>query len=76
MPPIKKNENSQVEMSSCAAFELIGKELVENLKTKDPNNLEIFERYSHALRLKMHFKEDVFAGRFVRGYKVLLDELK
>lgn len=70
MPPIEK------EMSSYEALEIVGKELIENLKAKDPNNLEIFERYSHALRLKMHFKEEEFICRFVKGYKVLREELK
>lgn len=76
MSSLNENENIQSELSSEQALKLLGKELIEDLKTRDPNSLEIFERYSHALRLKMHFKEDEFTERLVKGYHALLDELK
>jgi hypothetical protein len=71
----KPKSNSKVTATSDEVLEILGKELLEDLKAKDPNTLEIFERYSHGLRLKVHVKEQEFLQHFIQGYHTLLEEL-
>ena len=71
----KSQPNSKIDANSDEVLEILGKELLRDLKAKDPNTLEIFERYSHGLRLKVHVKEQEFLQHFVQGYHALLEEL-
>lgn len=71
----KHKPTSKVDTTSYEVLEILGKELLADLKAKDPNTLEIFERYSHGLRLKVHMKEQEFIQHFAQGYHVLLEEL-
>lgn len=72
----KHKSTSKVDASSYQVLELLGKEFIEDLRAKDLSTLEIFERYSHTLRLKVHQKEKEFIQHFVQGYHVLLEELE
>ena len=71
----KPKSNSKLDPISHEVLEILGKELLEDLKARDPNTLEIFERYSHGLRLKVHIKEQEYLQHFIQGYFSLLEEL-
>lgn len=50
--------------------------VVESLKESYHSDLEPFESYAQKVKLQIAKDVDVFRQRFVRGYEVLLEELR
>lgn len=50
--------------------------LVEEDKTRLTEQVDPFENYVERVRSKMHLDNDLFRSRFVKGYQVLIEELK
>ncbi len=74
----KKNSEQSDETDETNSLSLastLGEALLESLQAKDQKNLEVFERYTHVLRSRIHMHGDDFRTRFVKGYKALVDEL-
>lgn len=59
-----------------ATITVLGEVLLESLKETNSEELEIFEHYTHALKSKIHTRENDFSNRITKGYEVLLEALK
>ena len=49
--------------------------IVESLKDQPPDDLDPLEGYVLKVRTKVHTNLSIFRTRFLRGYKVLIEEV-
>lgn len=66
------NENRS---ASVEAVKALGEALLQDQETKDVQDLEVFERYTHLLRSKIHHQGADFPHRLAKGYIAILEEL-
>lgn len=73
----EKAESNQMTSKNIteAAITALGVALLDTLSEENSDNLEVFERYTHVLRSKIHTHTQDFPLKLIKGYQVLLEEL-
>lgn len=50
--------------------------LTEHEQEEEKNKEDVFDLYTHALKSKLQHRRDDFSKKIIKGYEVLLNELK
>lgn len=71
-----KHKIPEAEPESDQAIDELVDMILENVHDEYHNDLEPFEIYAQKVRSQLHSNIVEFRSRFVKGYKVLIDELQ
>ena len=64
---MKKNEDE--------VLRVLARAILSHYRDKE-KSADDFESYAYGLRMKLALSDDVFQARFLRGFRVLVEELK
>jgi hypothetical protein len=71
----KKKEETNSEDSEDKDINELAEAVLNHIHVDSSNNSDPFELYSQKMRSQLHSNVNEFHSRFVKGYKVLLEEL-
>lgn len=57
------------------SVQILGEALLETAQATDQTSLEVFELYTHVLKLKIYANGNNFCARLSKGYEAILSQL-